>query len=919
MTRNNATQRAVPKARPVFSLTPLAALLAATFMAGAPAQAADDPQVAELRQEIARLRQALNESERARGVPAAEPAPAATAPVVAAAPQPAADEPDRLGEVTVRGRNRIELLQDVPVSVSVVSGKELEREGATDLDAITKRASNVSWSPGNARTSSISLRGLGKQSQTDAMDPSVGIVVDGLAYSYNPLASFDFIDVEAVEVNRGPQGTLAGKNANLGVINITTKRPSFTPDSSYALTLGEDQRVTARAAIGGPVIDGLLAWRGTFLVDRGRGYVKNGYDGESPYGNHDRISGRVQFLLTPSKDFNARLAIELAPQTGESFNAKSIQTQTPAFYANGSPNTFSTDASTRLARRWFKQHAGYSYSGNYLDGGGHNEVNVDAQTPTLTDTKGIAAELNWNLGRHKLTSITGYKDMRFRVRNDDGTPFDISKRGGGHLDKFTQLSTELRLASGLGGAVDYQGGVYLLATKNAYDSAKGFGSDAGAWFATNSQYNTLDTDGNGRYLLGNSLEGLLTVPLQKIRNRSGALFAQANWHPSDPLTVTAGLRLTRENRRNTTNNRLAENGYGTELNPVSVNNVQLGGFASNAAGALTSTDPAQVAVANSVAQKYFNTPTYAALTNAQRSQVAAAKAIRRTNIGVLWDDLAAQPFRDTQPSAVLSPSYRFSDDLTSYVSWQYGEKSGISQNTNGVTNPIRPEKASSFEWGVKSAWFDKSLILNADVFVTNIKDYQQAVQVFDVYTTAANADGTNYYTSATGNVAKVRVKGLEVDATYSGIKNTSIRFAGAYNDAVYKDFQNSGQPFENGYNGAPKYRDVSGQNLPGASKISFSLGAEHRLPVWGGKEFHASFNTAFIGRANSDIALSSYGWIPSHSITDLSIGIGRVDQTFDVSLVAKNVFNDQTPLGRTWNTYIPAPPRWLGVMFSGKL
>ncbi len=66
-------------------------------------------------------------------------------------------------------------------------------------------------------------------------------------------------------------------------------------------------------------------------------------------------------------------------------------------------------------------------------------------------------------------------------------------------------------------------------------------------------------------------------------------------------------------------------------------------------------------------------------------------------------------------------------------------------------------------------------------------------------------------------------------------------------------------------------------------------------------------------------ALSSYGWIAAHSTTDFSIGLGRKDQAFDVSVVVKNLFNDQTPLGRTWNTYIPAPPRWIGLAFTGKL
>jgi outer membrane receptor protein involved in Fe transport len=163
---------------------------------------------------------------------------------------------------------------------------------------------------------------------------------------------------------------------------------------------------------------------------------------------------------------------------------------------------------------------------------------------------------------------------------------------------------------------------------------------------------------------------------------------------------------------------------------------------------------------------------------------------------------------------VISPSYKFSNNLTAYTSWQHGEKAGIAQATNGISNLVKPEKNDSFEIGFKSALFDKTLILNADVYLTNIRDYQQTTRVVDAYTTNLKSDGTVYYTNATGNVPKVQSKGVEFDGVYAGIKNTTLRFSGAYTDARYKDFTNSAQPNENGYTGAAPYQDVSGQTLP---------------------------------------------------------------------------------------------------------
>ena len=128
--------------------------------------------------------------------------------------------------VVSRARNRVEDMQDVPISITQVRGDEIERLQANDISSLTMRAANVSWNAGNQRTSSLSIRGVGKQGQTEAQDPSVGVIVDGVNYAYNALtSSFDFTDIDTVEVVRGPQGTLLGKNTSLGVVSVTTRRP----------------------------------------------------------------------------------------------------------------------------------------------------------------------------------------------------------------------------------------------------------------------------------------------------------------------------------------------------------------------------------------------------------------------------------------------------------------------------------------------------------------------------------------------------------------------------------------------------------------------------------------------------------------------------------------------------------------------
>jgi outer membrane receptor protein involved in Fe transport len=286
---------------------------------------------------------------------------------------------------------------------------------------------------------------------------------------------------------------------------------------------------------------------------------------------------------------------------------------------------------------------------------------------------------------------------------------------------------------------------------------------------------------------------------------------------------------------------------------------------------------------------------------------------------VLFNETKLEPFQETQPSYVFSPSYKVNPNLTTYFALQHGEKAGISQATNGISNLVKAEKTDAYEVGFKSTLLNNTLVFNAALFRMDIKDYQQTSQVYDQYTTTIKNDNTIYYTNATANIPKVRTQGLELDSVYNGIEHLSLRFAGAYTDAKYVEFTNSAQPLENGDLAATQpYRDVSGEQLPGAAKVTFNIGVDYRLPVFDSKEFHTSINTLYSSKFNSDNALSSYGWIPAAYTTDLAIGLGNRKQTFDVNLIVKNLFDDDTPRLKTWNSYTPAVSRWAGISFSGR-
>lgn len=915
------------------------------------ALAADAPSLTDLQAEIARLRQenaALRQGARAPDTPqAGAPAEAALPTSTLPTEPPAAGQPGStvLDSVEVRSKRSAPLarLKDVPQSVSVVAGDELEKQQTSNFKDVIKRIGNIKWggSSTNPTTTALSLRGVGYLGSGGALsfDGSINTTVDGVPYILSNMAVFNsYYDIDTVDVARGPQGASGGYGASLGKITFTTKGPSFTPEAEASLTYGQNNTVITRGVIGGPVVDGLLAWRGTFFREQSDGTVENKYyqsqtpgGNEVAYNNIDRTYGRVQFLLTPSATFSARLSGDVTPNSKEygiSSNGGIFPRPVPAFYdytgADGklvSVNQANQDTG-KLNRRWFTQGPGFTYNGTYL-----GESNRSEHYPIANDTRGVSAQLNWKLGEYDLTSITAWRDYHFDFGSpnfSNPTPFDILRGPSSGLGYFQQKTQELRLASAKGGVFDYQAGVFYAGVdKSSGGDGRGnkFGSDAGAYYATKPQYDNLDADGAGRYLLANSLNRLGSNSFAEKKDTTLSLYGSFNWKLTDDLSTNAGLRVSQEERRNDTNyNRIFDQGFAPELNPVKINNVKLGGFATTAAGLLDTTDPAQVALANYTSLKYFGVANYTNLTGMQARQVADAKAIRQGRLTALYGDVAAEPVRDVLYAANISPSYKFSPTQTGYFSWQHGEKAGISQivgatQDGGVSVPVKPEKNDSFEVGLRSAFLDGALVVNTTLFYQTIKDYISNLYFYDDAQTKATGNAT--FTTGVGNVPKVRSKGIELDVAYNE-RNRSLRFSGAYNDARYVDFKNAGKPLELAGPGQVPYYDISGKRLPGIGPFSFNVFAEQSWPVLDGKKVFANVNYNYTSSYLTDPALSRYSRVDAYGLTDVAVGFGAQNRSFEVSLLVKNALNVDYGYQPVWNLYIPSAPRWVGLTVSSK-
>jgi len=751
-----------------------------------------------------------------------------------------------LDAVVVSSRNHEEVAQDVPIPMTVIGGKSLEREGVVALEDLVKKAPGLEATTPNARRTGISIRGIGKSAGNDALEASMGVVVDGIYLTHPGMSYQDFTDLDRVEVLRGPQGTLLGKNTTIGAINYVSKAPSFTPEASFATSIGSYNSKSFTGSVSNVLIDDELAFRASFFTDKQDGFLQNVNPSGGTTNEKNRSGGRLQFLLTPSTDFSAKLNLDYS-QVNERSNTK----PTMAVYSNYDDATHSARA-TSTKPSFVSRFLRPSFAGYTPIVGSWTQEDVNVNIPLTTENMGVSAELNWNLGNAlNLTSITGARSLAFDAKNDtDGTKFDVGQSGT-KLDAG-QFSQELRLSQVVNKQFDYQTGLYYGHSWNTTISRNLYGTDAGAWYATTPDYNTLYKTASGRQLMQAALNNAFVTATETPDTESLALFGQANWHINEKTTLTAGLRDTNERKTNTSTKQAIDfSGSGLA-----------------------------------------NLDTLGAALNASAAEIAAAKATRSSQVGTTYATKPGQEIKGDAIGWLLSPSYALNSTTMLYASVSAGQKSGAVQFTSsGDPLNVNPEKVLDFEVGFKTV-LNGNLMLNVNAYQSRVKDYQQTTSIYDDATTKSKNDSTLYYQSVLGNIPGIVSNGVEVDGAWSPVKNLTISFGTALNDATYSDWTNATCPTE--MNAAKNVVcDNTGKQVVAAPKVIVNFGADYRHALSVAYTGHVWFNNVYRSRQNFDNNLSSYGWQEAYSVTDFGIGlIGQRDK-FEIDLVAKNLFNTQ--------------------------
>jgi iron complex outermembrane receptor protein len=240
-----------------------------------------------------------------------------------------------LDEVVVTSRRRVESVQKVPIPISVIGAFKIQESGSFNVNRLKELIPSVQLYSSNPRNTGINIRGLGSPFglTNDGLDPGVGFYVDGVYYARPAAATFDFIDIERIEVLRGPQGTLFGKNTTAGAFNITTNKPTFIPSADIEVTYGNYGYIQAKSAINGPIIKNLLAGRISFSGTQRDGTIYN--TAKDEYVNDiNNLGFRGQLLFTPSDNLKIILAGDNSKQNPNGYAqavAGIVETQRAAY------------------------------------------------------------------------------------------------------------------------------------------------------------------------------------------------------------------------------------------------------------------------------------------------------------------------------------------------------------------------------------------------------------------------------------------------------------------------------------------------------------------------------------------------------------------------------------------------------------
>ena len=422
--------------------------------------------------------------------------------------------------ITVTARKRVENVQDVPIAISVLTAQDLDKTGTYSTEQLTRLQPSIQLISSNPRNTAVTIRGLGSVIglTNDGLESGVGFYVDDVYYARPGSAMVDLLDIERVEVLRGPQGTLFGKNTTAGALNLSTAAPTFTPEGKAELTLGEDGYTQGKAIISGALVADKVAGRLAVSSTRRDGTVKNVTTGAKQNDTNSQAL-RGQLLIEASPVVKIKLSADYAYQDPNA--------NTQVFVRYGATKRSAASQFPALATALNYKVA----SENPYD----RLVDVNSPIQARQILKGTSAKVDWDLGDFSFTSISAVRAWDWTPQNDrDYTALAVRTKSN-NPSQQDQWSQEFRLSSNGSGDLDWVAGLYAFGQDVETHGTEQWGKDGARWLI-------------GANVPSNLIDGYTSNTDVYTSTDSYAAYAQATWRVTDELRITPGVRYTKEEK-----------------------------------------------------------------------------------------------------------------------------------------------------------------------------------------------------------------------------------------------------------------------------------------------------------------------------------------------------------------------------------
>ena len=812
-----------------------------------------------------------------------------------------------LEEIIVVATRREESVQDIAVAVTAITGATLEKSGVKNVFQLQEQAPGLVVSRSQQSTvTTFAIRGIGTSSQNFGLESSVGLYVDGVYRSRQSSVVNNLVDLTSVEVLRGPQGTLFGKNTPSGAVLMRTVAPGDTGHGGRAasdanafveVTGGDYGFINVSGTTNIPLIEDKMALRATLFSSQRDGYVTELTTGQSDVINDiNRIGGRLQLYYTPSDTFRMRVIADYSEIDEICCAALTRQDNIVAFGRDdgmGGP-VFGSDALLLAS-------GGTVFTGDQFE----DRMMALNRLPSATnEDMGLSVEFNWDLANSTLTSISAYRAFDTTDFIDaDFTDVDFfSKLNTSEQSSFSQ---EFRLDGDWGDRVQYVVGAFYFSQQLDSDNTLFAGPAI-------SPLVLADPTARGVFDIVNGISaatgGILPpagapitsdgfareVMLQD--HSSWAVFGQFDFSLTDTLTLTAGLRYTDETKD--LDGQFFEGPLGPPLDIVAIL-TEVAIFQSNpgaynpfSPGSLAAFDPVRIAGWGS----YL--PNLSVFTP-------------RPDVN--------EKLTDDQVSGTIKLSWFATDDMMLYASYGTGYKSG-GTNTDRISTSLDyifgPETSDSYELGLKTEFGGGKARLNIAVHKTDFDDLQS-----NTFT------GTGF---SLRNAGRAETQGVEVELVWAPLDNLDFQVAYTYNEAEFADFPNGpcwiATPFHTGVADPGQATpisptcDKSGERIPDnpehnmfvAMNLDFQLGSNAVLFI---RPEIMYYSDTMTDGNNDPLKLRD-----SYQIYNLRVGVAIESWDTDLTLWGRNlgdeaayetVFDVPLQAGKL-NAY-PHEPRMVGL------